>query len=152
MSLWPDSIGELADITCGDPWYAEPDGMNPGFSLVVARTERGREIIQGAMDAAFLTLEPAERWKLVKSQSGLVEKKGAVWGRRLASRLFGLPVTRLEGLSLWKFWKLLSLKHKLQSTLGTIRRIVTRRFYRPAKLNSVGSVPVRPPHGRSTES
>src|ERR1019366_2417540 len=45
VQLWPDGTGELADITCGDPWYEEPDGKNPGFSLVVARTDRGREII-----------------------------------------------------------------------------------------------------------
>ena len=38
--IWPDGGGELADISCGDPWYEEPDGINPGFSLVVARTRK----------------------------------------------------------------------------------------------------------------
>ena len=46
---WPDGSGELADISCGDPWYEQPDGVNPGSSLVVVRTERGKEILRQAM-------------------------------------------------------------------------------------------------------
>jgi coenzyme F420 hydrogenase subunit beta len=135
VQLWPDGTGELADISCGDPWYAEPDGENPGFSLVVARTPRGCEVIEGAMARGYLTLKRAECWKLVKSQSGLLEKKGAIWGRRLALRLFGLPVTRFKGLDLWHCWRLLSFADKLRSTLGTVRHVVTRKLYRPLKLN-----------------
>ncbi|MCX7867434.1 MAG: Coenzyme F420 hydrogenase/dehydrogenase, beta subunit C-terminal domain [Limisphaera sp.] len=74
--LWPDGTGELADISCGDPWYEEPDGKNPGFSLVVVRTERGRQILHEAMKAGYLDLRPAEAWKLRKSQAGLARKKG----------------------------------------------------------------------------
>jgi len=144
VQLWPDGNGELADITCGDPWYVEPDGTNPGFSLVVARTARGRQIIVDAMVAGYLTLKPAPGWKLAKSQAGLVEKKGAIWGRRLAFRLFGLPVTRFEGLSLWPFWKTLSLGDKLRSALGTIRRILVRGLYRPMRPDFLASVPVKP--------
>ena len=51
VQLWPDGSGELADISCGDPWYEKPDGKNPGSSLVVARTVRGREIVEGAIAA-----------------------------------------------------------------------------------------------------
>jgi coenzyme F420 hydrogenase subunit beta len=145
VQLWPDGTGELADISCGDPWYEEPDGKNPGFSLVVARTERGREIIEGAIAKGYLTLTLAENWKLVKSQSGLVGKKGSVWGRRLALRLLGLPVTRLAGLHLWHCWRQLSFDEKLRSTLGTIRRILDRKLYRPMKLNLPECVPVNPP-------
>jgi coenzyme F420 hydrogenase subunit beta len=143
--LWPDSSGELADITCGDPWYQEPDGKNPGFSLVVARTKRGGEIIERAVAAGYLILRSAEHWKLVKSQSGLLAKKGEIWGRRLALRLFGLPVTRFTGLDLWHCWRQLSFEEKLRSTLGTVRRILTRKLYRPAKLNSHDGVPSKPP-------
>ena len=143
--LWPDGTGELADISCGDPWYEEPDGRNPGFSLVVARTERGHEIVEGAMAAGYLTLKPAENWKLVKSQSGLLAKKGAVWGRRLAMRLFGLPVTRFDGLDLQHCWKSLALKEKLRATLGTMRRIIIRKIYRPLKLKSSDGIPVGTP-------
>jgi coenzyme F420 hydrogenase subunit beta len=143
VQLWPDGTGELADISCGDPWYEKPDGKNPGFSLVVARTERGREIVAGAIAAGYLTLSPAENWKLEKSQASLINKKGAVWGRRLALRLFGLPVTKFVGLDLWHCWRELSFSDQLRSTLGTVRRILTRKLYRPTQFDPLNQVPVK---------
>jgi coenzyme F420 hydrogenase subunit beta len=143
VQLWPDGTGELADISCGDPWYDEPDGKNAGYSLVLARTERGREIVEGAMAAGYLVLMPAENWKLVKSQSGLLAKKGAVWGRRMVLRMAGLPVTRFRGLSLWHNWKLLSFEDRLRSLFGTIRRVLTRKLYRAMILNTLNRVPVK---------
>lgn len=129
--LWPDGTGELADISCGDPWYEAPDGSNPGFSLIVVRTERGREILHGAMAAGYLDLKRAELWKLEKSQAGLLEKKGAIWGRRLALRMLGLPVTEFRGLDLFHCWKRLPFKAKVKSVLGTLRRVLLRKLYRP---------------------
>lgn len=148
VQLWPDGTGEVADISCGDPWYDEPDGENVGFSLVVARTQRGREIVEGAMRDGYLDLVPAEHWKLEKSQSGLLEKKGAIWGRRLAMKLFGLPVTRFDGLELRHCWKLLSLKERLRAVLGTVRRILRRRIYRRDSFQGQFKEPVKIPNGR----
>jgi len=145
VQLWPDGTGELADISCGDPWYVEPDGANPGFSLVVARTARGREIIEGAMAKGYLALTPAGNEKLVKSQAGLVAKKGAIRGRRLALQILGLPVTRLEGMDLRHNWKPLAFGEKLRATLGTLRRILTRKLYRPLALDPQDGTPVHPP-------
>ena len=143
VQLWPDGTGELADISCGDPWYDKPDGKNPGSSLVVARTEQGRRIVRGAIDSGYLTLTPAELWKLDRSQSGLRKKKGAVWGRLLAMRLLRLPTPKMEGLRLFKLWRQLSTGEKLRSTLGTLRRCLTRKLYKPLILNQVMSVPVK---------
>lgn len=134
VQLWPDGTGELADITCGDPWYKEPDGKSPGSSLVVVRTERGQKIIREAIRAGYLELTPAEPWKLEKSQAGLISKKGAVWGRRLGLRLFRLPVSRLDGLDLWNIWRGLPPGDKLRSTLGTVRRVLERKLCRPLLL------------------
>lgn len=142
VQLWPDSTGELADITCGDPWYEQPDGQNPGFSLIVVRTERGREILRGAIEAGYLQATPAERWKLEKSQKGLLLKKGAVWGRRLALRSLGLPVTEFKGLDLFGCWRKLSFSEKLRSTLGTLRRVFTRGIYRRAQFSQSERLPV----------
>lgn len=144
VQLWPDGSGELADISCGDPWYEKPDGRNPGSSLVVARTARGREIVQGAIDAGYLTLTPAEMWKLDRSQDGLLRKKGSVWGRLLAMRMLGLPIPAFSGLRLFGVWQKLSLNEKLRSTLGTLRRCITRKLYRRLRLNHAASVPVKP--------
>ena len=128
--LWPDGTGEFADITCGDPWYMAPDGENPGESLVVVRTRRGMELLRGAMEEGYLELRPAEPWKLIESQRGLIAKKKAVCGRLLAVRLFGLPVPRFKGGRLLECWMGLSAKDKTRSILGTVRRILVRKLYR----------------------
>ena len=143
VQLWPDGSGELADMSCGDPWYEQPDGRNPGSSLVVARTARGREIVQGAIDAGYLTLTPAELWKLEGSQSGLLKKKGSVWGRLLAMRMAGLPTPTFSGLRLFKLWWKLSINEKLRSTFGTLRRCITRKLYKRLRLDHAASVPVK---------
>ncbi|MBL9136432.1 MAG: Coenzyme F420 hydrogenase/dehydrogenase, beta subunit C-terminal domain, partial [Verrucomicrobiales bacterium] len=145
VQLWPDSSGETADISCGDPWYEEPDGKNPGFSLVVARTQRGKEIVEGAIAAGYLELRPAEPWKLVKSQSGLLVKKGSIWGRRIGMRLLGLPVTRLDGADLYHCWRPLQLGEKIRAIFGTLRRVVQRGYYRRQVLNPEHSKPVASP-------
>ena len=134
--IWPDGAGELADISCGDPWYEQPDGQNPGFSLVVARTRKGKEIIDGAIASGYLKLTKAEPWKLEKSQLGLLDKKGSVWGRRLAMRLIGMPVTEFAGMDLFHCWKRLGFNAKLKSTFGTMRRLIQRKLYRPLQLES----------------
>ncbi len=144
VQLWPDGSGELADISCGDPWYEEPDGKNPGFSLVVARTARGKAFVDGAVAAGYLTLVPAEAWKLERSQQGLLAKKGAVWGRRLALRWLGLPLTELAGLDLRPSWKTLTFSEKLKATLGTVRRVMTRGLRRPLVLDKSTRTAVKP--------
>lgn len=129
--LQPDGSGEDADISCGDPWYKEVGKGALGSSLVVVRTERGRKILQGAMSAGYLSLTPCEPWKLVKSQENLTGKRRTVWGRRLAFSLFGIPVTKLKGLPLFRLWLGLPLKEKIKSVFGTMRRIAKRKYYRP---------------------
>lgn len=124
VQLWPDGSGELADISCGDPWYEEPDGKNPGFSLIIARTRLGEKIIEDAIAAGYLHATPAEAWKLDKSQKGLLLKKGATWGRRLAHSLFFLPNTKFKELDLFGIWLTLSMRQKLGSTVGTAIRIL----------------------------
>ena len=128
--IWPDGSGELADISCGDPWYEEPDGENPGFSLIVARTQLGKDIIEGAIAAGYLSVTVAEPWKLEKSQEGLLKKKGSVWGRRFAHRILGMPTTRFKDLDLFTPWLALSFGDKMRSTLGTVRRILQRGLWR----------------------
>ena len=142
VQLWPDGSGELADISCGDPWYEQPDGENPGFSLVVVRTERGRALVRGAIDAGYLTLTPAEPWKLAKSQANLATKKGAVGGRIFAQRLAGLRAPRFRRTSLLGCWLRLSFKEKLRSVVGTLRRIRTKDLSKPLRLWREGSRPV----------
>jgi len=131
--LCPDGTGEFADLSCGDPWYREITEDEPGHSLVVVRTERGRRILRSAEEAGYVHLKRLDPGKLVDSQINLLGKRRAIFGRLLAMRLFGLPIPKLVGFSLFENWRKLPLKEKVRSTVGTARRIIIRRYYR--KLN-----------------
>lgn len=131
--IWPDGSGELADISCGDPWYKEPDGKNPGSSLIVARTATGKRIVESALREGYLQLSPAEPWKVTNSQQGLLDKKRVIWGRFLAMTLFGIPAPKHCGMNLFTQWLKLSPKSQCLSIIGTIRRIMKRKLYRRQK-------------------
>ena len=94
--------GEDADISCGDPWYQQVREGEPGLSLVVIRTETGRNILRGAMEAGYVESAPAEPWKLLESQKNLMAKRGAIGGRIAVMKSRGLPVPRLRGFSLFE--------------------------------------------------
>lgn len=142
--LWPDGSGEAADISCGDPWYEKPDGENPGFSLIVVRTARGRDLLERAMKAGYVTLSRADGWKLERSQDYLRKKKAEVWGRLLAMRLLGLPTPNINNKVLFRCWMRLAWKEKLRSIIGTSRRILQRRLFRPLKLDQAEAVAINP--------
>lgn len=131
--LCPDPTSEFADIACGDPWYRSIEEGEPGQSMVLVRTERGREILKEAIEAGYVILNRADPSILANSQQDVLQKRGAVWGRILAMKLFGIPTPNLKGFSLFENWRRLPLVHKLKSTLGTARRIILRGYYKPRK-------------------
>ena len=128
--LCPDGTSEFADISCGDPWYRQIQDNEQGYSLVLVRTERGRDILLGAIKAGYVSLERADPKTLIESQKNLLSKRGAIWGRLLTMKAFGIPTPRLIGFFLFKNWLKLSLNEKLRSILGTAKRIVRRKYYR----------------------
>lgn len=146
--IWPDGGGELADISCGDPWYEQPDGVNPGSSLVVVRTRRGQEIVQGAIESGYLTLTPAELWKLDKSQANLLKKKGATWGRIASMKLNGMKTPNFHNAALFQCWKQLPLNEKVGSTAGTLKRIIKKKLRQPNRLDGTNRVVVPPAESR----
>lgn len=129
--LCPDSTGEFADISCGDPWYRAIEGGEQGSSLVLVRSEKGRAIVRAAMAAGYVDLQPVRPEVLDLSQQELQRKRGAIWGRLLSMRALGIPAPRFAGFSLFRNWLRIPFGHKLRSLLGTLRRIVKRRYFHP---------------------
>jgi coenzyme F420 hydrogenase subunit beta len=124
-----DHTGELADIAVGDPWYRQIPADDPGQSLVLVRTERGRRMLHRALDAGYLALEKADPSILPGSQEALLRGRGAVWGRTLACRLLGAPAPRYKGLPTFRhWWSVLTPGQKLRTFAGTVKRILRGEF------------------------
>jgi len=130
--ICPDHTGEFADISVGDPWYhAEIPADEPGRSLVVVRTERGRRFLAAAVAAGALHLERRDPSALPRSQPNLLRVRGAVFGRVLVSRLLGAAAPRYRGFGLFQVWlRDLTLKERAQSLYGTVKRVFTKGLLR----------------------
>ncbi len=132
-----DHTGEFADIAVGDPWYREVGAGEAGQSLILVRTDRGRQILARAIEAGAITAERAEAKLLPASQPGLQRVRGSVGGRILALRLLRLPAPTYSGFPMMRtWWQVLSPRAKVRSTLGTFTRVRRRRLRH--------AVPVRP--------
>lgn len=131
--LCPDSTSEFADISCGDPWYRPIEEGEPGKSLVVVRTEKGRNIVKEAMLAGYVELVPVKPEILEMSQKELLRKRGAIWGRLLAMNTLLIPAPSFKGFSLYNNWLKLNLDTKIRSVFGTFKRILQRNYLKPLK-------------------
>ena len=148
--ICPDHTGELADISVGDPWYREPGEGEAGSSLIVARTERGRQAVEAAMAAGFLDCKPVPHDLLPASQPGLLTVRASVFGRLLAMSLQGIPTPSFRGFSLFRLWLTkLSLRRKLGSIFGTVPRLRRWGIHEPRGVQS-GCVQSSAPEGKST--
>lgn len=73
-----DAMAEFADISLGDPWYKgwEAEGkLRAGYTLVVARTKRGLQVLEDARRGGAVALEPFPDRKLHRIQSLMVRAK-----------------------------------------------------------------------------
>ncbi len=137
--LCPDGTGEFADLSFGDAWYRKnPDGEK-GFSLVLVRTEKGRCLLQEARQAGYLYLEQVREEVLARSQPYLLNKRRHLLGRLQTMKWMGCAVPVYEGFSLKAHWKQLSWRERIVCILGTLRRILQRKWMQPDRTLSASS-------------
>jgi coenzyme F420 hydrogenase subunit beta len=119
-----DHTGEFADIAVGDPWDRPADGDEPGRSLILLRTERGRAMFDAAREAGYVDARRVEPSRLPAAQPWLEQVRGASGARIAVLRTIGVPVPVYRGLPTRQAWlRHLSMRDKLRSTLGTLRRV-----------------------------
>lgn len=129
--LCPDSTGEFADVSCGDPWYREIEPGEKGRSLILVRTERGRRMVREARESGYLELQDADPSILPRSQKAVLRRRRQLWSRLLMMRIMRVPTPRFVGFSLFKSWLRLPAIEKIGSLGGTLRRIVTHGWTKP---------------------
>jgi len=131
--LCPDSTGEFADISCGDPWHRKVESDDPGWSLVLVRTEMGRKILRKAIKEGYLRLERVEANTLPCSQNALLVRRRHLWGRLLAMHIMRIPAPHFEGFSLFSNWRDLPVREKIRSIVGSLKRIFRCKWYKSSK-------------------
>lgn len=124
--LCPDGLGRVSDIACGDAWENYSKDENPGRSIVLVRTERGRAILQGARESGYVDLVPVSAAAVLAAQPSLLARRREIFGRILGMWILGVPIPQFVGFSLFRSWLRLPLWTQVRTVLGTMRRILQR--------------------------
>jgi coenzyme F420 hydrogenase subunit beta len=125
--LCPDHSGEQADIAVGDAWRLRREG-DPGQSLVLVRTERGRALLRAAAEAGYLRLMAVGTAALEESQPELRRARAAVFGRLVGCALAGARRPRFRGMRLGAAWfRGIGAGEKVRSIVGAARRARAKR-------------------------
>ena len=132
-----DHTGEHADLSVGDPWYRPTGEGDPGRSLLIVRTERGRSMVRAAMAAGYVRLERVGGETLPAAQEHLLRVRSSLWGRLVACRLMGAAAPKYQGMAIFRSWRRnLGFSAKISTILGAARRVLRRGLRRRS--------PVRP--------
>lgn len=100
-----DGTGKAADIACADAWECDERGYPlfdeaDGRSLVMARTELGRALVEEAKAAGALSLAPFDIETLADMQPGQSGRRRVLGARLLALKLMGRPMPDYRGLTI----------------------------------------------------
>ena len=147
--LCPDGLGRLSDLACGDAWEKYSDDGDAGRSLVLVRTERGREVLHAAMAAGYVELKRVGAREVLEAQVNLLGRRREIYGRLTGMRMLGMPIPRLDGFGLRNSWNTLGARSRMRTVIGTIRRCLQRGWW---KRRTMITGTRRRPAGSSTET
>ncbi len=103
--ICPDSTGEQADIACGDAWESEDGyshGEQEGWTAMLARTERGAQLIAEMRKSGALVAEPLALERIKRAQSHHTARKQAIAARLAGMALAGAKLPSFRGLRLMR--------------------------------------------------
>ena len=126
-----DGVGESADISAGDFWAADEQGYpeftdRPGRSVLIARTKRGMDLVERAVAAGVLELEPTSPDVAAAMQPYQTSRRELLVGRLLGTRLLLGKVPRYRGFGLVRM-AAAEPKQIWREFRGTITRIRDRQ-------------------------
>jgi len=82
--MCPDESSEFADISVGDAWLREFKNERAGESIVIARTNIGRKLMNLASSSSVLSLKPIKSSRIKEAQAEHLEFKKRDLKTRLA--------------------------------------------------------------------
>lgn len=130
-----DGVGESADITAADFWRSDERGYpvfadGAGRSALIARTERGYDIILRAVEAGVISVSTIEMEDLAAVQPLQTTRRTTLAGRLAGAFLAGNRVPRYRGFGLLSL-ALPRLRDVVRVARGTYRRARARRAVSP---------------------
>lgn len=130
--LCADGTGKNADIVCADAWESDERGYpkfteGDGISLIVARTERGAELLSRAVKDGAIATQPFDVASLAGIQPGQTRRRQALLARLSAQRLLMRPVPKYQGLQISRAARTGSASWSLKNFFGMLRRGLTKR-------------------------
>ena len=130
--ICPDGTGGLADLVCADAWECDEQGYPileeaEGKSLVMARTEAGQALLDGALAAGRLSITPFPLEGIAAMQPSQGRRKQAIIARLGALGLLMRPVPRYRGFRLLAAARQATLRSHFRNFIGTARRVLLGR-------------------------
>ncbi|WP_237205936.1 Coenzyme F420 hydrogenase/dehydrogenase, beta subunit C-terminal domain [Rothia nasimurium] len=127
----PDGVGESADITAGDFWEADEKGYpefsdKPGRSVLIARTQRGYELVQEAYKAGVIKIAPTDPDVVAAMQPYQTARRKFLLARLVGSRIFLGAAPRTPGFGV-VISALRNPRKSYRELRGTISRIRHRQ-------------------------
>lgn len=112
-NMCPDGTGESADISVGDAWNRETGNDFAGASLVLTRTNKGRECIEQMEQAGRLIVSQGTEDDLYKAQNGLLMRHRHVFVKIFWLRVLGMAAPSFRGYPLFREYLRLGLSRCL---------------------------------------
>ncbi|NIS79404.1 MAG: coenzyme F420 hydrogenase [Anaerolineales bacterium] len=89
-----DFTNELCDVSVGDAWHPQLEAKGEGYSVVVARTERGQETLEAMQKAELLVLDELSLEKALSMHGHMLDfKKRGAFIRNQWRHALGLATT-----------------------------------------------------------
>lgn len=129
--ICPDGVGESSDVTAADFWSTDERGYpdfteGPGYSALIARTERGLDVITRAMAAGVIVAETIDMDAVAAIQPFQRNRREQLAGRLLGARAAGQPVPRYRGFGLFRL-SMQRPRTSIRTLRGSFRRVRASR-------------------------
>jgi len=129
--ICPDHVGEFADISVADAWHRSLADNQPGLSVMIARTVRGKEVLEQMCLSHSVEGKAVPAEVLWSCRPGQAAHQGGLWTRTGTLKAMNIPTPKYRGFRLFKLWRCeFSIKDTMRSLLGTGKRVFVKELFR----------------------
>ena len=123
-----DGVGDFADIACADAWKSDDRGYplypddDPGRSVILARTPLGEQLLDSAVRAGRIEVEPLNIEELREMHPYHVKRRHEVPARVVGLAAAGRVTPRYRGFRKVRLARRVGLRASIRAAVGSYRR------------------------------